>query len=75
MKGIPLFITKKMKVDLKSKGFDDQLIGLMKPEDAHLILENKLSKNDFIFKTVKTLLNEIVEVEAKKDLFKNVSMN
>lgn len=54
---IPLFITNKMKIKIKKLGYNDFLIKHMRPEEAHDILNGKLSVNNFI-----NILNERLKI-------------
>ena len=48
-----------MRIRLEKMGYDNQLIGMMKPEEAHDILDGKLTKNEYIFIKVKKLIEEL----------------
>lgn len=71
MKGIPLFITSSMKQKLHDMGFVNEVIGKMKPEDAHKIINEKLSQNDYLFKKIKVAFDQIMIHELVSDISMN----
>lgn len=68
-------ITNKMRFDLYNLGYDRSTISGLKPEDAHFIIENKITSDNYLFDKLNRLLDESIKVIEFEKKFGELILN
>jgi hypothetical protein len=70
-KGIPLFITKRMRFQLYTLGFNDEVISSMRPEEAHRAINEGLTRNEFLMEKIENSFNRIMMNKLVTEIYLN----